>query len=424
MLHTTEYHSLYAAGTADEPLHAAMATIGVANRALGALPAATIDAMNRLAEHESGAAALFAQAQALIELAEQYAGDQAQGLIEQARALRAEAEAEAHAAEVAAAALAAQDTEAVEDAVRQAARSALTQAEAMIDATTASVKAFTGGYDGQTRADGRGQGLSTREKIALAGQVQRSPRLKQLAAMAGRFTRIALKVQENKTDQLPTEVTTIVRGHDLRRMLPVEYLSMSDPDMADWWAMRYLSNNLAQYELVGREKQGQGPIVLAIDSSGSMSGSKEIWSKSIFLALLAIARLQRRDLACIHFSDHLKLWQFPKGAAAYPDVLASCDYFIGGGTPFEPWMEQALKLIDEDRYSKADVICVSDGLSSIDSAMRAAWNRRRQEREMRCYAVLIGTRQGAGVLGQISDAVLSVDDLAADGAVLETIFAV
>lgn len=424
VLTTTEYQSLYAAGTADDPLHAAMATIGVANRALGALDAATIDAINRLAEHESGAAALFEQAEALESLAEQEGGDRAQSLIEQAQALREEAEAEAQTADAAAAELAAQDVEAVEDAVRQAARDALRQAEAMIDTTTASVKAFTGGYDRSEHVDGVGRGLSTREKIALAGQVQRSPRLKQLAAMAGRFTRIALKVQENKTDQLPTEVTNIVRGDDLRRMLPIEYLSMTDPDMADWWAMRYLSNNLTQYELVGREKQGQGPIILAIDSSGSMAGQKEIWSKAIFLALLAIARLQRRDLACIHFSDSLKLWHFPKGAAAYPEVLASCEYFIGGGTPFEPWMEQALRLIDDARYSKADVICLSDGLASIDPSMQKAWNQRRHHREMRCYAVLIGTRQGAGVLGHISDAVLTIDDLAADGAVLDTVFAV
>jgi len=168
--------------------------------------------------------------------------------------------------------------------VRQAGRQAMAQAEWMIDGANGAIKAFTGGYDRQERLAGMGQSLTTKQKMQLAGQVQRSHRLKQLAAMAGRFTRIALKVQENKTDKPPTEVTNIIRGRDLRRMLPVEYLSMTDPDMADWWAMRYMANNLAQYELQGREKQGQGPIILAIDSSGSMLGQKELWSKAIFLA--------------------------------------------------------------------------------------------------------------------------------------------
>lgn len=155
-----------------------------------------------------------------------------------------------------------------------------------------------------------------------------------------------------------------------------------------------------------------------------MAGQKELWSKAIFLALLSIARLQKRDMACIHFSDQLKLWHFPKGNAPYPEVIASCEFFIGGGTPFEPWMQEALKLVDDARYHKADVICISDGLSSIGVEMRAEWNRRRAEREMRCYAILIGTRQGADVLGLISDALMTIDNLDADQSVLETIFAV
>lgn len=240
ILATTEHHSLRAAGTADDPLNSALATVGIVKRALGALDAATVDAMNRLAEHESGAAHLFAQATALESLAEQYEGDQAQALFEQARELRAEAEQHQVEAEAAADELAAQDRETTEDAVRQAGRQAMAQAEVMIDAANGAIKAFTGGYDRQERLAGMGQSLTTKQKMQLAGQVQRSQRLKQLAAMAGRFTRIALKVQENKTDKPPTEVTNIIRGRDLRRMLPVEYLSMTDPDMADWWAMRYL----------------------------------------------------------------------------------------------------------------------------------------------------------------------------------------
>ncbi len=52
VLATTEHHSLRAAGTADDPLNSALATVGIVKRALGALDAATIDAMNRLAQHE------------------------------------------------------------------------------------------------------------------------------------------------------------------------------------------------------------------------------------------------------------------------------------------------------------------------------------------------------------------------------------
>jgi hypothetical protein len=52
------------------------------------------------------------------------------------------------------------------------------------------------------------------------------------------------------------------------------------------------------------------------------------------------------------------------------------------------------------------------------------WWRRRAERKMRCYGILIGTEQGASTLARISDAVMTLDDLKQDLDVLDTIFAI
>ena len=87
-------------------------------------------------------------------------------------------------------------------------------------------------------------------------------------------------------------------------------------------------------------------------------------------------------------------------------------------------MRAALQLIDEAAFDRADVIAIRDGLVRIDPAVRAEWQRRRRERGMRCFAVLIGTREGAGLLAGISDALLTLDDLADDGPALQTIFAI
>ena len=70
------------------------------------------------------------------------------------------------------------------------------------------------------------------------------------------------------------------------------------------------------------------------------------------------------------------------------------------------------------------MICLSDGLVAIDPTVRAEWQRRRQERGMRAFGILIGTREGAGVLAGISDALLTLDSLEDDRQVLQTIFSV
>jgi uncharacterized protein with von Willebrand factor type A (vWA) domain len=93
-----------------------------------------------------------------------------------------------------------------------------------------------------------------------------------------------------------------------------------------------------QYDLIGHEPQGQGPIIIAIDESGSMTTDYggmmgEVWSNAVMLALLSIAWLQKCDLAVIHFSgpDDLRVDLFPKGQATPTEVIASASFFFNGG---------------------------------------------------------------------------------------------
>jgi uncharacterized protein with von Willebrand factor type A (vWA) domain len=150
----------------------------------------------------------------------------------------------------------------------------------------------------------------------------------------------------------------------------------------------------------------------------------EVWSKAVMLALLSIARLQKRDLAVIHFSgpNDLRVDLFPKGQATPAEVIACASFFFNGGTVFEPWMKKALELVDGSQFEKADVICVSDGIGDVSPEALAEWTKRRAERGMRAYGALIGANQGEALLGEISDAVFRLDDLRGDLPALEVIF--
>ncbi len=432
IMSTTEWRQVREAGTVSDVLNSAMATIGVAEKALAALDQATLQHINHLHELESGAHELFRHAEGLDDLAQQMAGDQARALFDQAKALQREATAKLDAATQDVAALEA-DSEVREDVVRRMARQGLQQAEGAIDETNAAINSFSGGYGPGTGFGKGDQPLATKDKIALAQRVGQSKRLQQLAQLCGRFTRIALAVQRSKVDHPPDEVTNITFGDELEHVLPSELALLADLELEDLFLLRFAEKSLLQYELMGSEKQGRGPIIVALDESYSMTStlggstvSKELWSKAVTLALLAIARLQKRDFVVIHFASRgqMHLHRFPKGEGAYPDVIAAMDSFFGGGTDFEPWMEQALTLVEEAALNKADVICVSDGLAEIDGATLERWQRVRKLREMRAYAVLIGTNEGAEVLASITDALLTLDNLGEDTDVLQTIFAV
>lgn len=428
IMSTVEWDQVRNSGTIGDALTSTMATIGVATKALAALDDATVARINHLHELESGTAQLFANAEALTDLAEQARGDRVKQLVERAEAYRRlavektlEVKAEAQSLEV--------ESEARADTVRQISRRACASAEDEIEDLLHAVHTYSGGYGG---GNTQGSPLTAKEKMALAAKVGKSTRLKMIAAICGRLTRIALSVQHSKVLHPPDEVTSITFGRDIDRLLGSELALLADPDLEELFYYKFALEILQQYDLIGHERQGQGPIIVSLDNSGSMNETilgttKEVWSKGVTLALLAIARLQKRDLVVIHFAGserEIAVHRFPKGQGSHAEVIACCEHFFNGGTVFEPWMGKALEFIDESAFNRADVICISDGLTFIADSVVAEWNQRRKERGMRAYGVLIGTDDGAGVLASVTDAVMALHDLQDEGEILQTIFAV
>jgi uncharacterized protein with von Willebrand factor type A (vWA) domain len=432
ILSTTEWREMRESGTVGDPLSSAMATIGCAASAVAALDKETIRYLNQLHELSGEVERLFAHAEELDELAALSPDkERAEQLERDAAQARADAAKKEKRAERLNRKLEESSDECGQK-VRRAVRRGLAEAMAEVEQANDAIKAFGGGYDtgfGTENGGGGRNSLPTKEKLVIAQQVGRSPKLQQIAAVCGRFTRIALQQQKTRVKHPPDEITSITTGNEIERLLPSEIALLADADLEDLFYLRFTERGLTQYDLIGHEPEGQGPIIIAIDESGSMTTNYggltgEVWSKAVTLALLSIARLQKRDLAVIHFSgpDDLRLDLFPKGEATPAEVIACASFFFNGGTVFEPWMKKALELVDGSQFKKADVICVSDGISDVSPEAQAEWTRRRAERGMRSYGVLIGSNQGEALLDEISDAVFRLDDLRSDLPALEVIF--
>lgn len=425
VMSTGEWRDLRASGTPGDLLLSAMATIATVERALAALPAETVEQANALHAAELGMDDLFQQAGALESLAEQTEGDRAQQLYEQAQAAREEAARQQAEAEQLAEQLAEQVEEAG-DAIRKQSRQAMQQVGGQIEDMQAAVRAFGGGYGPSLGGPGGPGQMTTKDKIALAQQVGKSRRLKEIAAIAGRMVFTALEKQQTRTVFPPTEIDGVEMGHDLIRVLPSEIALLASPGLDLEFYRRYAEGQLQQFALYGVEPQGQGPVMLAIDGSGSMSGQKEVWSKGVMLALQAICKLQGRDLVVLHFSSagQLAEFRFPKGEGSYQELIRCSEHFFGGGTDFEPFMERMLEINRESAFTRADAIVITDGLTSINRETLAEWQRVRQEREMRAFGVLIGTDSGAGELAAMTDAMVTLRNLGEDNDALSMMFSI
>lgn len=233
------------------------------------------------------------------------------------------------------------------------------------------------------------------DKLALLERLRSSRKLKEIAELAGRYKRLAMTTQREKVKRGIDEVYDIRPGGDLSRALPSELMKLRNPKTSLLLKKDMLENNLLQYEYSGKEKKNKGPIIVCLDSSGSMGGQAEVWSKAVAMGVLEIARAQKRSMFVLHFDSRpaasIHTNSFPKDKPySIEEILDMAEYFTGGGTLFEPPLDLSRKKIDEDgEFTKADIIFVTDG----ESAVRPAWLKNflawKKQKNVSIYSVLI-----------------------------------
>ena len=135
------------------------------------------------------------------------------------------------------------------------------------DAIQNAIAAFGGGYSTSNGGSGTPREMTAQEKIELAMRVMRSPKLKLIAEMCGRFTRIAMSVQKSRVT-IRRVRSPRSRSAMTAHLLPGEVALLGDPDLEDLFYLKFAERRLLQYELEGRESEGRGPIILALDESG------------------------------------------------------------------------------------------------------------------------------------------------------------
>jgi uncharacterized protein with von Willebrand factor type A (vWA) domain len=234
------------------------------------------------------------------------------------------------------------------------------------------------------------------EKMELLNKLRSSAKLQQIARLAGRYRRMALQVRRERVKKGLDETYSITQGKDLSRLIPMELMRLKHPKAKKLFMADYIEGKALVYEIRGREKKAKGPIIICIDSSGSMTGLPEIWAKSVALALLEIAREQKRDFFVIHFSSgwrnqQLHTNEFLKESAfEIEQMIDMAEYFEGGGTEFEPPLDLAKQKIGDSKlWSKADIIFVTDGESAVTQKWADDYNAWKKENKVSIYSVLI-----------------------------------
>lgn len=197
----------------------------------------------------------------------------------------------------------------------------------------------------------------------------------------------------------PSDIEGISVGNDLSALLPIELATMADEQLSGLFAYRFATRRLqtfqyksnlmkrAQKVQVARARQ-KGPMIVCMDTSGSMQGPPERIAHSLVIRLLQVALQQDRDLLLITFSTTAKTFDVRQNRTTLLDYMRQ---ECGGSTDGTQMLQTAFRLIASNpRYGSADLLLISDFKFPLVEASLLRELRQLQTDGTRLYALQIG----------------------------------
>ena len=244
-------------------------------------------------------------------------------------------------------------------------------------------------------------------------RVRNDPVLRRICERAGRYRRLAQAQQRRKTRHGFDEVIGVEPSGDLSAILPHELVRLTMPE----WELLSL-RRLIEHEMLARAYQGHervacGPIVIAVDESGSMLGEKVETAKALALALAWIARRQRRWCALVAYSGDTgeRVLALPPTRWDETVLMDWLDGFIGGGSSIDVPVRELPRMFGELKAppGRTDVVFVTDGICRIPEEVRSAFIAWKVQSKARLISLIIRTQPGD--LEWVSDEVHLVSSL-------------
>lgn len=273
-----------------------------------------------------------------------------------------------------------------------------------------------------------------RDLLRLHMLVKRLPQLRDLVRELGRLQggstepsisetvfepmrRIVEEQVQAPAPLVPADVRGVERGDSLSRMLPSQALLLVHPKLKLLWHARRAERALLTYRVEGAASESvevdreeavahmlesprpcRGPIIAVIDTSGSMSGTRESLAKALVLEALRLAHRERRRCLLIAFGGchelaEMELSLDENGLGHLLEFLAMS---FGAGTDPSSMVYRVLDRLRAAEWQRADVLVASDGAWTIDDALRAAVLDVRQH-GVRFHGVQVGATGRSGL---------------------------
>lgn len=255
----------------------------------------------------------------------------------------------------------------------------------------------------------------------FAQLLEQDESLQELAKVLGRQDRVQAAFEKELRDRVVVntewkpkpayrgEINGLRYSNDLSSVLPAELALLRNPATKKLFQLKFAQKQLLSFdyqndvpesvskteseEVSVEKKMPKGPIIICVDTSGSMQGPPENIAKTITFALSKIAIEEERKCYLISFStgiETLDLSDFKKG-----DGLQKLVHFLQmsfeGGTDASPALRHAVEMLQTDGYKNADVLMISDFvMGNLANDLVDSINAEK-EKNTEFYSLVIGT---------------------------------
>lgn len=266
--------------------------------------------------------------------------------------------------------------------------------------------------------EGAWDDLDFRPLEAAAAALEKEPALRRIAELLGRDYRARTRPPEPPPPVPPspdadpepgrTEVRGVRFGDEWAALVSSEAALLAFPETQNLFFKKAAEGELLVWDhftpappsvkdprrsLERQRRNDRGPVVIALDTSGSMRGKPEEVAKAAVLALLRVALEEDRACYLINFSATTRCLDLSELGVALAGLLHFLEFSFHGGTDLAPALRECLSVLDKGAFREADVLVVSDfAVPKIPGTIRQAIRAQQDSRGTRFYSLTVSVR--------------------------------
>ena len=215
---------------------------------------------------------------------------------------------------------------------------------------------------------GIGAGNSKEENLRRENRFLRSiPKdLLKLAKLIGRSGSVDFKPSGHFPTAAKSDITGITIGDNLSSLLPSETTQLSCPATQPTFYHNYVEKRLQIFASASSGNapvtHQDGPVIICLDTSGSMRGEKVEIACNLTMAITIIAQRRKRDVLVVKYSDWHFLLKVTKLSRQREDLEKFLSSYQGCGNAENELFRWLFKdiLPNEKAFDTADILCITD----------------------------------------------------------------